>query len=290
MFLYFSEPSVIFASCSGTYTCCDDIDVQKQCADGTDCDEDRDCTDGSSCIDRGKRTCNGASTRSCSGSTQTACEHPGCPNAGQQLYSNGCSWSCTPNCTGKSCGDDDGCGGKCDVDSSCGALGTCDDTSYTCVCRSDSNLCSWNEPTGVCPGGATGWVCETHYGPANDSYPNCCNYTNQCADGSSECCSDPQLATPQNLTTTGVQDSTHIKLTWSTVTTDVNGTAVATDDVFGYRIQVSQDGSNWSESTNCNYVSGQSSSECTDTVQSGIQLYYRIQADGDCPGDRGLRL
>ncbi len=53
---------------------------------------------------------------------------------------------CAPTCAGKSCGDDDGCGGRCDVES-CGAGQTClaSGPDYSCqddLCNPQCNPCS----------------------------------------------------------------------------------------------------------------------------------------------------
>ena len=99
-----------------------------------------------------------------------------------------------------------GSGGTCDascngtdikVDSSC--RWTNPPAATSTPAPSCSGNCQQNQRTGACPSGQTGWVCRTHIVPVNGSYPGCCNYSNQCADGSRSC-SASQTATPAPTT------------------------------------------------------------------------------------------
>ena len=93
------------STCSSSETCCNGTCAQ--------CCMDSDCT-GQKC---------------CSGTCSQCCADSDCPS-GQTCQNGQCV--CTPNCTGKTCGDD-GCGGSC---GSCPSGQTC--VSGQCMCVTPS--------------------------------------------------------------------------------------------------------------------------------------------------------
>ena len=80
------------------------------------------------------------SCNTCSGSTTRTSQ--GTQNTGSCTYTLYTCYSppCTPNCTGKNCGDGDGCGGKC-VMQTCGTCKTCN-SSGACASVSDGTTCN----------------------------------------------------------------------------------------------------------------------------------------------------
>ena len=307
-------PSTVKAAgtCSGTYQCCDSVYTDHWCSNNhsincktTDLDP---CPIGAGeCVEH--TVCDGEDIVDCSGSTENSCESPSsCPKAGQSINGNSCSWTCTPTCpSNAACGDSDGCGGTCDgtcpAGQSCNASHTCED-----IIQCDS---SCRRTEAVEPPDSCGFNCQPTQRRTGiikeykkNLHTGVCDYTpaGHCSDISDVCenfcscgastdkygqtCCDTQLAIPQSLNAIGINDSTHVKLTWNDVTTDVNGDD-ATSDVKGYILQISQDNANWNSTGDgsCDNVSGQDTVECTDIIQTGIPVYYRIAADGDCPAD-----
>lgn len=99
---------------------------------------------------------------------------------------------CVPDCAGKQCGDDDGCGLTCDVDSSCPQGQTCrgNAASRSCQCQPQCGGKQCGDPNG-CGGTCRVQTCEPGFtcdGPGNNRQ---CVCDNSCPAASTVACGSP---------------------------------------------------------------------------------------------------
>jgi len=125
------------------------------------------------------KTVSVACPANCSGGPLTAT----CTNGSWGTVSGQCT--CQPNCTGKNCGDSDGCGGTCQT-GNCPSNYECTSSKgiASCVAQctgtlpSGAGLCNTNHPSSptpyynadTCPSGACGFIC-----PLNSTYSSSLN-------------------------------------------------------------------------------------------------------------------
>ena len=164
--------------CSGTkvQTCTNGAWVNGEdcAASGKTCDNGE-CKTHQSCTE-GSKQCIGTKVQTCTNGVWVDGED--CAASGKTCQNGACV--CTPNCTGKFCGDDDGCGGKCKACQN--ANETCNTTTWkcepsTCVptegapCNIDTKPC------------CEGFSCVTIGQDQKDSkcYKDCTNDQNVCS-------------------------------------------------------------------------------------------------------------
>jgi hypothetical protein len=154
-------------TCDSSGTCVSTCSPSQTCCSGTcrQCCADSDCTSGQHC---------------CSGTCHQCCVDNDCPT-GQTCQSGTCVVVCTPNCAGKTCGDN-GCGGSC---------GTCPDgqrcSNGQCVpcpstCSTNGDCCEGECCAGICC--SEDQICDT--GRCCSDFH--CNTNNDCCSGL--CCVD----------------------------------------------------------------------------------------------------
>jgi hypothetical protein len=151
------------------------------CPDGQTCNPNTYTCENTSTCTEGSKQCSGTKVQTCTNGAWVDGED--CAASGKTCQNGACV--CTPNCTGKFCGDDDGCGGKCKACQN--ANETCNTTTWKC----ESNTCvptegaACNIDTKPC---CEGFSCVTIAQDQKDSkcYKDCtndqtvCSSTQQC--------------------------------------------------------------------------------------------------------------
>jgi hypothetical protein len=170
--------SISSECCSGSCCTSGPTTVKWTCSskklDGYICNTGDDCCSGNCCILQ-----SGSTTKYCSNNPcnciPKSCEELGkkcgtwADGCGGQKFCGDCPYGtcnpttgeceCTPSCTGKKCGDADGCGGKCTVQSGC----------------SSGQICV----NGECKDSSHGWCSDgTEYGKCSLDKPKYCNNGN----------------------------------------------------------------------------------------------------------------